>query len=117
MANNIIVPVPTELKKIKSELIAGLTKRQVVGFGITVAIVVPSFILLKNINLSLAMYGAFAIGVPFIFTTIFTKDKLTAEKHLKNILEHKVLFKEKRLYEVTKENKEIAIARGFISND
>lgn len=117
MANNIIVPVPTELKDIKSELIFGLTKRQVVGFGIAIAVVVPSFLLLKNINLSFAMYGAFLIGTPIIFMTIFTKEKLTAEKWLKIVLEYKILFKEKRLYKVTPKNKEVAIARGFIKDD
>lgn len=117
MANNIIVPIPTELKNIKSELIFGLTKRQVIGFGSAIAVVVPSFLLMKNINLSFAMYGAFIIGTPIIFMTMFTKDKLTAEKWLKNLLEYKVLFKEKRLYKVTPKNKEVAIARGFIKDD
>lgn len=114
MANNIIVPIPTELKNIKTELIFGLTKRQVIGFGITGAVVIPSFLLLKNLNLSLAMYGAFFVGVPFIFMTIFTKEKLHAEKWLKIFLEHKILFKQKRLYQITGKNREVAIARGFI---
>lgn len=117
MANNIVVSIPTELKDIKSELIFGLTKRQVVGFGITGALVIPTFLLLKNFNLSLAMYGSFLLGVPIIFMTIFTKEKLYAEKWLKNILEKKVLFKEKRLYKVTAKNREVAIARGFIKDD
>lgn len=117
MANNIVVQIPTELKDIKSELIFGLTKRQVVGFGITGALVIPTFLLLKNFNLSLAMYGSFLLGVPIIFMTIFTKEKLYAEKWLKNILEKKVLFKEKRLYKVTAKNREVAIARGFIKDD
>lgn len=117
MANNIVAPVPTELKDIKSELIFGLTKRQVVGFCVTGALVIPAFLLLKNFNLSLAMYGSFLLGVPIIFMTIFTKEKLYAEKWLKNILEKRVLFKEKRLYKVTAKNREVAIARGFIKDD
>lgn len=117
MANNIIVPIPTELKNIKSELIFGLTKRQVIGFGITGAVVIPSFLFIKKLNLSLAMYTSFILGVPFIFATMFSKENLYAEKWLKNILEHKVLFKEKRLYKVTTKNKEVAIARGFIKNE
>ena len=117
MANNIVAPVPTELKDIKSELIFGLTKRQVVGFCVTGVLVIPAFLLLKNFNLSLAMYGSFLLGVPIIFMTIFTKEKLYAEKWLKNILEKRVLFKEKRLYKVTAKNREVAIARGFIKDD
>lgn len=117
MANNIIVPVPTELKHIKTELIFGLTERQLIGFGTTIAFVIPSFLLLKNIDISVAMYSSFLIGTPFIFMTIFTKEKLHAEKWLKNIIEHKLLFKEKRLYNVTEANREVAIARGFIKDD
>lgn len=117
MANNIIVPIPTELKSIKSELIFGLTKRQVVGFGIAVGIVVPSFLLLKKINISVAMYGSFIIGVPIIFMTMFKKDKLTAENWLKNIIEYNFIFEEKSLYRVTPKNREVAVARGFINDD
>lgn len=116
MANNIIVPIPTELKDIKAELIFGLTKRQVVGFGLTILVVVPSFLLLKKIDLNVAMYGAFFIGTPLIFMTMFSRQKMFAEKWFKNWLEYKVLFKEKRLYEITKNNKEVAIARGFIKD-
>lgn len=117
MANNIIVPIPTELKDIKSELIFGLTKRQLVGFGITGAIAIPFFLLTKDINLELAMYGSFLIGVPVIFLTIYKKEKLPSEKWLKSLLEHKVLFGEKRLYRVNSKNRQVAIARGFIKDD
>lgn len=116
MANNIIVPIPTELKDIKSELVFGLTKRQLVGFTMTILSVVPSFIILKKINLNVAMYGAFFIGLPFIFMTMYSKEKMYVEKWLKNWLECNVLFKEKRLYNVNKKNKEVAIARGFIED-
>ncbi|MDN6317745.1 MAG: PrgI family protein [Lactococcus lactis] len=117
MANNIIVPVPTELKKIKTELIFGLTKRQVIGFGITVAITIPSFLVLKLFGLNVATYGSFVISIPLLFMTMFKKDKIHSEKWIKNIIEYKVLFKEKRLYQVTPKNKEVAIARGFIKDD
>lgn len=117
MANNIIVPIPTNLKEIKSELIFGLTKRQVIGFGITGAISIPFFLLTKDINLELAMYGSFIIGVPVIFLTMYTREKLPSEKWLKSILEHKAIFGEKRQYKVTPKNKKVAIQRGFIKND
>lgn len=117
MANNIIVPVPTELKDIKSELIFGLTQRQLIGFGITTLITIPSFLALKKIDVNIAMYGAFFIATPFIFMTMFSKDKMYAEKWFKNWLEQNVLFKEKRLYKITNKNKEVAIERGFIKDD
>lgn len=116
-SNNIIVPIPTEIKDIKSELVFGLTKRQVTGFGIAGLVSIPTFILLKNISLDVGMYGLFIIAIPFIFTTVFTKDKLYAEKWVKNILEQKIIFKDKRLYEINPKNREVAIARGIIKDD
>ena len=117
MANNIIVPIPTELKEIKSKLFMGLTKRQLIGFGLTGTVVIPSFLLLKGIDINLAMYGAFFLGAPIIFATIYTKDKLHIEKWFKYWLETIILFKEKRRYRLTKENREIAIQRGLIKGD
>lgn len=117
MANNIIVPIPTELKEIQSKLFMGLTKRQLIGFGLTGIVVVPSFLLLKKLDINLAMYGAFIVGAPIIFSTIFKKDKLYIEKWVKNWLETNILFKEKRRYRLTKENREVAIQRGFIKVD
>lgn len=117
MANNIIVSVPTELKDIKSELIFGLTQRQIIGFTITGIVSVPFFLLTKDINLELAMYGSFFLGVPIIFLTIYKKDKLPSEKWFKSVLEHKNLFNQKRQYKVTPKNKEVAIRRGFIKDE
>lgn len=116
MANNIIVPVPTELKDIKSELMFGLTKRQLIGFGLTIVTVVPTFIFIKKISLTASMYISFFVGMPFIFFTMYIRDKLHIEKWFKNWLEANILFKEKRLFKVTEINKEVAIARGFIEN-
>ena len=117
MANNIIVAIPTELKEIKSKLFMGLTKRQLIGFGLTGIVVIPSFLLLKGIDINLAMYGAFFLGAPIIFATIYTKDKLHIEKWFKNWLETNILFKEKGRSRLTKENREIAIQRGLIKGD
>lgn len=117
MANNIIVPVPTELKDIKSELVFGLTKRQLIGFGATGLVVIPSFLLLKDIDLNLAMYASFFIGTPILFMTMYKKDKMYAETWFKLWLESNVLYKEKRAFKLTKKNKEVAIARGLIKDD
>lgn len=117
MANNIITQIPTELKDIKSKLMLGLTRRQLIGFGLTGIVVVPSFLFLKRFDLNVAMYGAFFVGAPIIFATLYTKDKLNVEKSFKNWLETNVLFKEKRRYQLTEENMEIAIERGLIKDD
>lgn len=117
MANNIIVPIPTELKDIKSKLFMGLTKRQLIGFGLTGIIVIPSFLLLRQININVAMYGAFFLGAPIIFATIYTRDKLYIEKWFKNWIETNILFKEKRRYRLTKANREVAIQRGLVKDD
>ena len=36
MNNNFVVSIPKELKTIKSKLFFGLTKRQLIGFGIAI---------------------------------------------------------------------------------
>lgn len=117
MANNIIVSVPAELKDIKSELIFGLTKRQLIGFGITAIVAIPFFILTKDISLEFAMYGSFILGAPILFFSLYKKEKLPSEKWVKSLIEHKVLFNRKRLYKVTAKNREVAIRRGFIKNE
>ncbi|MBG9516544.1 conjugative transposon membrane protein, partial [Bacillus thuringiensis] len=48
MNNNFVVSIPKELKNIKSKLFLGLTKRQLIGFSIALAISLPVFFLLKS---------------------------------------------------------------------
>ncbi|MGR5992958.1 PrgI family protein [Bacillus cereus] len=59
MNNNFVVSIPKELKNIKSKLFLGLTKRQLIGFSIALAISLPVFFLLKSYSVDIALFGLF----------------------------------------------------------
>ncbi|MFS0891038.1 PrgI family protein [Peribacillus frigoritolerans] len=114
MNNNFVVPIPKELKTIKSKLFFGLTKRQLIGFGIALCLGLPVFFMLKSFSLDLAMYGLFLTAVPIIFGTIFIKDGMPTEAWLKVFIEYKYLNPQKRYFRVSKRNKELAEERNLI---
>ncbi|MFJ7954303.1 PrgI family protein [Lysinibacillus sp. NPDC096418] len=115
MNNNFVVSIPKELKSIKSKLFLGLTKRQLIGFGIALGLALPVFFMLKKFNLNLAMYGLFFTALPIIFGTIFTKDGMPGETWVKIILEYKYLNPQQRCFKVSKSNRRLAAERNMIN--
>lgn len=116
MNNNFVVSIPKELKNIKSKLFFGLTKRQLIGFGIALALGLPVFFMLKKFNVDVAMYGLFFTALPIIFGTIFTKDGMPAEVWLKIFIEYKYLNPQRRYYKVSKRNEGLAAERNMIDD-
>lgn len=115
MNNNFVVSIPKELKTIKSKLFLGLTKRQLIGFSIALAISLPVFFLLKSFSLDVALYGLFFTACPAIFATIFTKDGMPAETWVKLYLEYKYLNPQKRYFKVSKRNVKVAAERNMMN--
>jgi hypothetical protein len=116
MNNNFVVSIPKELKTIKSKLFFGLTKRQLIGFSIALAIGLPVFFLLKSFSVDVALYGLFFTACPVpIFATIFTKDGMPAETWIKLYLEYKYLNPQKRYFKVSKRNVKIAAERNMMN--
>jgi len=115
MNNNFVVSIPKELKTIKSKLFFGLTKRQLIGFTIALAISLPVFFLLKSFSLDVALYGIFFTACPVIFATIFTKDGMPAETWIKLYLEYKYLNPQKRYFKVSKRNAKVAAERNMMN--
>lgn len=110
--NNFVVAIPKELKKIKSKLFFGLTKRQLFGFGSAIAIGGFMFFLFKGItNVDIAMYIMFFCAAPIFFITIYSKDGIPAEQWIKLILEYKFINPKKRRFRITKSNKDLARKR------
>lgn len=109
--NSFVVTVPKDLKKVKSKLIFGLTKRQAIGFSLAVIIGVPVFLLLKGISLDAAMYGLFICAAPIIFGTLYQKNNMASETWIKLYLEYTYLNPLKRYYKVGFKNKLLAKAR------
>lgn len=117
MNNNYIISIPTDLRQIESELFFGLTKRQAIGFGIGIAMGIVAFILLKNINLDVAMYGLFFTSAPILFATIYKKDNMYVEQLIKLLLEQRYLNPNKRFYKITRKNVRLAKERGLITEN
>ncbi|OQR53231.1 PrgI family protein [Bacillus sp. CDB3] len=115
MNNNFVVSIPKELKTIKSKLFLGLTKRQLIGFSIALAISLPVFFLLKSFSLDVALYGLFFTACPAIFATIFSKDGMPAETWIKLYLEYKYLNPQKRYFKVSKRNVKVAAERNMMN--
>lgn len=115
MNNNFVVSIPKELKTIKSKLFLGLTKRQLIGFGIAIGIGIPVFLIIKNFSLDIAMYALFFVAVPIIFCTIFTKDGMPAETWIKLILEYNYLHPQRRYFKVSKRNRGLAEERKMLN--
>lgn len=115
MNNNFVVSIPKELKTIKSKLVFGLTKRQLIGFSIALAMGLPAFFLLKSFSLDIALYGLFFTACPAIFITIFTKDGMPAETWIKLYLEYKYLNPQKRYFKVSKRNVKVAAERNMMN--
>lgn len=115
MNNNFVVSIPKELKTIKSKLFLGLTKRQLIGFSIALAIGLPVFFLLKSFSLEIGLYGLFFTACPAIFATIFTKDGMPAETWIKLYLEYKYLNPQKRYFKVSKRNVKVAAERNMMN--
>lgn len=114
MNNNYVLPIPKDLKKIKSKLFFGLTKRQLVGFGIAIFLGIVIFLALKPISVDFAMYAMFFAVAPVFFATIFQKDGMYAEQWIKLIIEYKYLNPSKRYYKVSKKNLSLAKERDVI---
>lgn len=114
MNNNYVLPIPKDLKKIKSKLFFGLTKRQLIGFGTAIFVGLIIFLSLYSISIDVAMYAMFFGVAPIFFATIFQKDGMYAEQWIKLFIEYKYLNPSKRYYKVSKNNLSLAKERKVL---
>jgi hypothetical protein len=83
------VSVPKDMSKIKVKVLFGLTKRQIVCFGIAGLIGVPAYLIMrKSLGLGgeISMIAMIVLMMPFFFLGMYAKDGLPAEKVARNIL-------------------------------
>ena len=93
------VSVPRDLTRVKSKILFGLTKRQLICFGAAALIGVPSFFLLRQTgNTSLAAMCMIVIMLPLFFLAMYERDGLPLEKVLKNIIRTCFLYPRVRPY-------------------
>ena len=93
------VPVPKDMTKVKTKVVLGLTKRQLICFSAAAAIGIPTYFLTRGlVGNSLAVLLMIGFMLPAFFTAMYEKDGMPAEKILKNILRCRFFTKGKRPY-------------------
>ena len=85
------VSVPRDLTRVKSKIVMGLTKRQLICFGAAALIGVPAFFLLRKLGNTLAMLGMITIMMPLFLLAMFEKNGQPFEVVVKNILRQQYL--------------------------
>ena len=94
------VPVPKDLTKVKSKFLFGLTKRQVVCFGLGAVVGLPVFFLTKGaIGTTLASMLMIVIMLPFFLFAMYEQHGQPLEVILKHIIETRFTRPRIRVYE------------------
>ena len=94
------VTVPKDLTKIKSKMLFGLTKRQLVCFGSAALVGVPLFFLLKgSTGTSLAAFVMILVMLPCFLFAMYEKHGQPLETLIKNIIQTKFIRPKERPYQ------------------
>jgi hypothetical protein len=93
------VQIPKDLTKVKTKLMLGLTKRQLICFGTAALIGVPVFLATRGaLGNSTAVLLMMGLMLPAFFMAMYERDGQPAEKILFNILRCRWFFPAKRPY-------------------
>ena len=86
------MPVPRDLKKVKTKIVFNLTKRQLICFSVAAIIGFPVYLLSRNIlGTDIAMFAMFFAISPFFLLAMYEKDGMPAEVYFKHVFN--ILFK------------------------
>ena len=92
------VPIPKDLKKVKTTVAFNLTKRQLIGFTIAGLIGIPIYLFMRKVVPNdIAVIFLIVSTLPIFFITLFEKDGLSFEKYFKYIYLHKFYQPQKRV--------------------
>lgn len=92
------VPIPRDLKKVKTKVALNLTKRQLIGFSVAGFIGIPVYLLMRRfVPNDIAILFLIVSTLPIFFVTLFEKDGLSFEKYFKYIFLHKFYQPRKRV--------------------
>lgn len=95
------VQIPKDLNDIKEKFIMGLTKRQVICFGIGLAVGAPVFFLTRSaMGMSGAIFAMGACAAPAILCGLYRKNGVFLEKQAKYMKEY-FTRPRKRYYKTT----------------
>ncbi|MDE6834495.1 MAG: PrgI family protein, partial [Ruminococcus sp.] len=83
------VSIPKDLNDIKEKFVMGFTKRQVICFGIGLAVGVPVFFLTRiTLGMSGAIFAMGACAAPAILCGLYRKNGVFLEKQVKYMREY-----------------------------
>ena len=93
------VTVPKDLTKVKSKVLFGLTRRQLVCFGTAALIGVPLFFLLRRtVNSSTATVCMIVVMLPLFLLAMYEKNGQPLEKIIRNIVQVSFIRPKERPY-------------------
>lgn len=94
------VTVPKDLTKIKSKMLLGLTKRQLVCFGSAALVGVPLFFLSKgSMGTTSAALCMILVMLPFFLFALYEKNGQTLEVILGHLIQCKFIRPKRRIYQ------------------
>ena len=94
------VTVPKDLTKIKSKMLFGLTKRQLVYFGSAALVGVPLFFLSKgSMGTTSAALCMILVMLPFFLFALYEKNGQTLEVILGHLIQCKFIRPKRRIYQ------------------
>ena len=94
------VTVPKDLTKIKSKMLFGLTKRQLVCFGSAALIGVPLFFLSKgSMGTTPAALCMILVMLPFFLFAMYEKNGQPLEVFLGHLIQHTFIRPKTRIYQ------------------
>ena len=94
------VTVPKDLTKIKSKMLFGLTKRQVVCFGAAALVGVPLFFLSKEcLGTTTAVICMILVMLPFFLFAMYERNGQPLEVILGNLIQNKLIRPKVRIYQ------------------
>lgn len=84
------IPIQKDFSEVKEKVAFGLTKRQVICFGLAAAVGVPSYILMKKVLATdIAGLLMIVLMVPFFLMAMYQKNGQPLEEILRNIIKEK----------------------------
>lgn len=94
------VPIPKDLKKVRTKVAFNLTRRQLIGFTLAGLVGIPVYLFMRKfVANDIAILFLIVSTLPIFFVTLFEKDGMSFEKYFKYIYLHKFYQPQKRIRE------------------
>ncbi|MDO4961217.1 MAG: PrgI family protein [Eubacteriales bacterium] len=93
------IQVPRDLSKVKTKVFLGLTKRQLICFGLAAILGLPSYFALRAFaGKNAAMFGMILVMAPCFLFAMYEKDGQPMEKVMANFIRSRFTRPKKRPY-------------------